>query len=468
MESIAKGMRRLQEDAAWFARAKELRLLHVTTTADLAGAALKLCAGQEYHADNKSLFFLFEEPHLLGNDGWYSRSQTLRKQYTAKQQGLEKEGIRLAALRPPEKRTPPIAEFTQVLQEILHGLAAPIEGVVLVLAPTRVEPGSTFAQELRSMIQSSTLSKVRWLVIERDELSARPLVDELRERALASEWLRDENEANKDLAALVGPPDQIAQSAEKPLGWQAPGAMPDVEPPPRVNAAPPLTDEQIREQGLSPEFVKGGGQALQKALLGAALALKQGNHTDAIRLQSVAVELCGKLKMLKEQVINTLVLGSYYLASQARGPARKSYEQAVGLAAQHELRDQEAQGHLALGLLDAVEGQHQNAMAHYAAAAEIAEAAQSHILALEAWRTAGQLAYNLNSHDTALQSWLRGLKLAAALEPKQAKATSAAEIARGVAAIFRARGNHSEAGTLDQQAFRYEHGLDPTAVVPQA
>lgn len=468
MESISGGLRHLQDDAAWFARAKELRLLHVTTSADLGAAALKLCAGQEFHADNKSLFFTLEESYLLAADGWYSRSQTLRQQYALKQEALAKEGIQLAPLRPAEKAQRPVTEFISVLQELSFTMPAPLEGVVLVLAPKRVEPGSPFLDELRTLIHSPTLARVRWIVMERDQATLRPLVDELKEEALASTWTRDETESNKDYAALVGPPDALFNFSPKPLGWRAAGAMPDVEPPPRVGTPPPLTDEQIAAQGLSPQFVNGGGQVLQKALLGAALALREGRPADAIRLQTLAANLCGTMNMPKEQVLNTLILGSYYLSSESRGPARKAYEQAAALAAAQHLKDQEAQAHLSLGLLDALEGQHTQAMSHYSSAAEISEASGNPILAIECWRTAGQLAFNLNAPDTALQPWLRGLKVVSTLEPAQTKATSAAELARGVASIFRSRGQLREAATLEQQAFRYEHGLDPNAPVPQA
>jgi hypothetical protein len=163
-------MRRLQADAAWFARATELRLLHVTTTAELGGGALELCMGQEFHADNKSLFFALEEAYLADNDGWYSLGQTLLKQYGEKQQALAKEGIILPALSPSEKRTPASAEFTAMVQEIVRGLPPPLSGVVLALAPTRVDPAAPFSTELLALVQSSTLRGARWIVIERDQI----------------------------------------------------------------------------------------------------------------------------------------------------------------------------------------------------------------------------------------------------------------------------------------------------------
>jgi tetratricopeptide (TPR) repeat protein len=468
MESVTRGLRTLQADAAWFARAQELRLLHVSTSADLGANALKLCLGQELHADNHSLYFGLEEPYSRTNDGWYSRGQSLRKQYAAKQEGLAKAGISLRPLAPAVKRSPAILEFTELLQDVLAALAPPISGVVVVLAPKQVEPGSPFIDDLRQLIASRALTSVRWIVIERDVISSRSLVDELAPRALASEWWRDENAAKLDLAALVGPLNPSLDFTPKYPTWQAAGAAPDVEPPPRVDAPTPPTDEQITAAGLAPIFVKGGGQALQKLLLGGALAIKDGRHAEAIQLQQAAMSLCGAMGMLKAKLINTLILGSYFMAAQSPKEARKTYEQAEAQAQQQQLTDEEAQANLALGMLDAVEGKSQQSMARYLKAGDVAEASGNHALAIESWRTAGQLAFNLKANDAAIQPWLRATNLAATMDPTEVKATSAAECARGVATILRSRGQLTEATAFDQNAFRFEHGLPQSAPVPQS
>ncbi|RYZ08190.1 MAG: hypothetical protein EOO73_09000 [Myxococcales bacterium] len=469
MESVNVGMRRLQADAAWFARAKELRLLHVSTSADLGAAALKLCVGQEYHADNQSLFLMSEEPALARSDTWYSRTQTLRKQYTAKQEALAKEGIALRPLGPAEKRTPPITEFAGLLQEMLLGLAPPISGLVLVLAPTQVESGAPFTDELRQLLRSPALTQVRFIVLERDVITSRGLVDELGpQSALASEWWRDEAASLKDWSALVGPlPASLSFTPQVPT-WQAPGAGPDVEAPPRKGAPPPPTDEQLAAAGVNPAFVNGGAQLLQKLLLGGALAIKEGKHAQAIQLQQAAVSLCGGLGMLKAQLINTIILGSYFMSAQSPREARKTYEQAEAEAQKQQMPDEQVQASLALGMLDALEKQPRQAMARYLEAAEVAEKSGNHALAIESWRTAGQLAYGLNAQDAALQPWLRATNVAATMDPLQVKATSAAECARGVAGIFRSRGQARDAELYEQQAFRFEHGLEQSAPVPQA
>ena len=469
MESVTSGMRKLRSDAAWFARATELRLLHVSTTGDLGAPATKLCAGQEYHADNKSLFFTLEEESLLADDGWYSRTQTLRKQYGAIREAQAKVGIQIGELSPSTKRSPPVAEFAGVLAEIVQALSQPIAGVVVVLSPRRVEVGSQFPNELRSLIATPGLRKVRWIVIERDVYVARDLVQELAPLSLQSEWFRDERAEKADLAALIGPIDSslgLPGVDFKMPAWQPPGAGPDVEAPPRKDAPAPPSAEDLKAQGLSAEFVLGGGQALQKLLLGAALAMKEGRPADAVRMQTTAADLCGRLSMPKAQILNTLILGSYFLAAQAPDQARQSYQQARTQAAAQQMKDEEVHANLSLGMLDAMQGKPQDAMAHYSSAGEIAEASGNHALAIESFRTAGQLAFGLNAQDAALHSWLRALNIASKMPPAEVKGTSASEAARGVATICRARGQNSEAVAFEERGYRLQHGLDPSAPLP--
>jgi tetratricopeptide (TPR) repeat protein len=414
------------------------------------------------------LYFGLEEPYSRKNDGWYSRGQNLRKQYAAKQEGLTKAGISLRALTPAVKRTPPILEFTELLQDVLAALSPPISGVVVVLAPKQIEPGSPFVDELRQIITSPALNGVRWIIIERDAVVARGLVDELAPNSLDTHWWRDEQAAKLDLAALAGPPELALNFTPKYPTWQPAGAAPDVEPPPRIDAPTPPSDEQIAAEGLSPLFVKGGAQALQKLLLGGSLALNEGRHADAIRLQQAAMSLCGSMGMLKAQLINTLILGSYFMAAHAPREARKTYEHAEAQAQQHQLKDEEAQANLALGMLDSLEGQHQQSMSRYLKAGDVAEASGNHALAIESWRTAGQLAFNLKAYDAAIQPWLRATNVATTMEPVKVKATSAAECARGVAVILRSRGQNNEARAFDENALRFEHGLAQSDPIPQA
>ena len=52
--------------------------------------------------------------------------------------------------------------------------------------------------------------------------------------------------------------------------------------------------------------------------------MKEGRHADAIGLQKAALSLCGAMGMVKAQLINTLILGSYFMAAQSPKEARKT------------------------------------------------------------------------------------------------------------------------------------------------
>jgi tetratricopeptide (TPR) repeat protein len=461
MEALLRPMRRLREDGAWFARAKEIRCWYVATTADLAQAATKVAVAQECHADNDSLFFTFEEPLLPGNEGWHSRAERLRKSFAEKQKGLSEAGIAVAPLaaRPSEPPADELLEFTAVLQQVVSSLTPPLRGIVVVLSPTRTDGDPALVHRIRSLVDARGLVQVRWIVVERDSQHLRRVAEDFGDRGQVTECFQDDAEYKKDFAALAGPPDLSPVVPDAPRVWRAPGAGPDVVAPPRKREAPPPTDEQLRAEGLSPLYVKGGGERLRNLQLNSALAASEGRYADAARLQSAAADLCARMEMPREQAAGTMVLGSYLLAGGQPGQARAAYERAAEVAQQNGLKDQAANAKLGLGMLAANAGQHQAAMGHYAEAARLAKEGGNPVLAIECFRTAGRFAFDLGAVEAASDAWNRALTIAAGLPPKQAQATSAAEVARGQAGIERSRGAEQEAIRLEARAFAFEHGL---------
>jgi len=358
MEAIAIPLRRLQEEASWFARAGEIKLLHVTADATLRGAA--------------------------------SRS--------------------------------PTAELAAQLFEARRALVEPLTQLVVVLAPTRVEDPQRFAAELSSMVGARELGDVRWIVVETDGDAIGPLARELGRAALSCACLVDGAAQDDALAA------QGAAAVSDPVtvqprstSWRAPGAAPDVEPPPHVGAPPPASDEELRAVGLSPVFVKGGGEALKRLVLGAALAMRNKRQSDAVTLQARAAALCAEMQMPTEQVLNLHVLAGYHIAGQHGARAREVYLQAGALAHTHGFKDLEAQTELAL------EGR---------------------------------------IETSAIDCWKRALDLADELDPKLAQSTSAAEIARALAAVYRKRGLVAPARSLEERSVELEQGTPPAEEAP--
>ena len=104
------------------------------------------------------------------------------------------------------------------------------------------------------------------------------------------------------------------------------------------------------------------------------------------------------------------------------------------------------------------EGRAAQAAKHYAAAGDLAEVAKVPPLAIECWRMAGQLALDAKLDGSAVECWKRALAVAGELDPAVAKATSAAEVARALAAVCRKRGLRAQADELDRRSIAIEQG----------
>jgi tetratricopeptide (TPR) repeat protein len=462
VESIAQPLRRLQEEGAWFARAHQVRLLWVATQAALRATALRCCSRLEYHADNHSLHVMIEAPWR--GDRHRVLSDVFMRRFAEKADGLRAAGIELGAFARAEEEDHSLAGFARTLRRACEAQKAPLRGVTLVLAPSRVDEPALFAEELRALATASQLGDVRWIVIESDSRHLEPLVRELGPaRALSVEFRIDEAQQQRDLAALAGPlpPEDSPPALPPPWGpWASRGAMPKVAPPPRGDERAPPSDEQLRANGLAPAYENGGGQELQRVMLHGALALRQGRLGDAIELQARAAALCGRLELAREQVIHLLVLGGYQLAASSPARARETYRTAAELARERELPLQGAQAQLGLGMLEAIE-RRPEALQHYAAAAELSERARLTPLAIECWRMAGQFASEQRAPERAIECWRRGWELAATLDAAAARATSAATIAQLLAQQLLARGKGQEARELHRRAFVIEHGVEP-------
>jgi tetratricopeptide (TPR) repeat protein len=234
--------------------------------------------------------------------------------------------------------------------------------------------------------------------------------------------------------------------------------MPDVEPPARIGQSRPVADRDLVAAGLAPGFVNGGGEAMKRLVLGGALAMRQGKTTDALTLQARAAALCGEMHMPREQVINLHVLGGYLIAASLPDRAREIYARSGEIARSHGLADAEASSELALGMMAMGEGRAAQAAKHYAAAGDLAEVAKVPPLAIECWRMAGQLALDAKLDGSAVECWKRALAVAGELDPAVAKATSAAEVARALAAVCRKRGLRAQADELERRSIAIEQG----------
>jgi hypothetical protein len=445
VESIARPLRLLHEEATWFARATDVRLLHLSTDANLRGDALDLLMAQENHADNRALFFRFDDPFAGADLGWPARAQRLRELWNEKTTAVAPAGIKLPALSDLPGELVGTAAFGALLLAATKDLLPPLTGVVVVLAPVRVDDAEGLAFTLTALALSAHLSQVRWIVVETDGAAALPLAHSLNERAMIVDCLVDEKAQQDDLAT---------QTSSASGGGR--GAFPDVAAPTRIDARPGPTDDALRAAGLSPKFINGGGAQLKQLVLTAALALREGRSVDAVSTQARAAALCAEMEMPREQILNLHVLASYVLAANQRHKAREIYRGAVDLCRMHAATDLESQTEMALGLLDALDQRPTEAATHYSGAARLAETAAVIPLAIEAWRLAGQLALDAGLETSAVECWKRALALADPLDPALAKVTSAPQTALALAAMCRRHGLNAQAKALEERAVGLE------------
>lgn len=473
MDSITRPIKLLAEKAAWFTRARELRLLSVCVSGDLRVAALAVLAAHEHHADNRSPFLRLEDPHTRADDGWATRTRRAREQHEARRLAMAEHGMSLPRLEDTTRRDPSaIVEHAVTLREVADARCAPLDGLVVLLAPTRVEDPRAFADDVAALVTSPRLRDVRWIVCEPERRSLDAFCDGLSESAFRVDCFVDDDAQQKDLESLLE--GVAAAGPDAPPAARAGAAWPrDVVAPPRPGRTasdPAARAELAVSLGLPAAFVDGTTDRIQRATMRAALCLRRGQGPDAIRAQREARDLCVSADMPREAVIAELVLGSYLVHLGERRLALEVYREATERAVSAELLSLAAQAQIALGATHLLEGQKPEGAAAYARAGELAERADVPVLAIEAFRMTGQIAFDAKLETPGTNAWRRALEIAAVAPPDVVQTSSAADVARRLAAVCRAHGLIPQAASLDARALKLETGmsLDATDLVPQA
>ncbi|MCH9681443.1 MAG: hypothetical protein K0V04_08420 [Deltaproteobacteria bacterium] len=453
MQSISDPLTLLHEDGSWFSRAHEVRLWVVRHDENLRSSVLTLLPKLEFHADNRCAWPLLPDAHTKADPGWQIRANRLADDWSARVEAFAKEEVEqspvVAASEPSG-----LDAFRTTAAAILEAMAPPLEGLVIVLAPTVVEQAAALEASLTGLMGDPALQRCRFvLAIDHEVPLPRTLLDALGpDRAQTTLCRVDPNAQKRDLDAMVGGSDPTQLGMAGPVG---------VTPPPRVDDPPPLPkeerDEALRVEGIEPALVDRGPE-IRVQVLQASIAMKEGRGPDAIGHQRQARDLCVDVGQPELWVIMQITLASYLSGLEQRAPAKRELQLAIDGAHEHELGRLEAQGHLAMGMLHALGDDPAAAVRSYTEAGRVAEAADERVLAIEAWRTAGQLAASRRQDDAAAHALVQALRLASGTPPADLKDSSAPEAARQLAAIYERRGMAAQAASLHVQADAMERG----------
>jgi hypothetical protein len=461
MKHLSDALNMLHEDCAWFVRAREVRLLIVRTSGDVRSTVTKLTPRYEFLADNRSPWVLMEDAYEAETAYWESRAARLLQDWERRREAFARDGTALGRAVPRQPvdtslaaTRPGLDHFFNASVAVLDALQPPLDGIVLVMAPTIVNDSERLSEDLVALFARQEFARARIvLVLDVDVPLPVTVVDALGPGAIVCECITDPEQKRRDFEALVNPGGN---------GPPVPGAAPvGVTPPRRVNAPPELDpavrDAALREAGINPAYLERAPE-LRRLVLNAALAMGDAKGDEAIRLQSQAVRLCRELDLAQMMVICQITLASYLSGSGDRPRALEELAAAAAAAAKHGLKDQESQAWLAQGLLHNLERRSLDAADAYYHAAKIAESANAGILAIEAWRLAAQAALDAGETDHGVHYLRKALKVGGELEPPARSQTSAAEVARTLAKMYAERGYAPQAKSLYDQADAIELG----------
>jgi hypothetical protein len=472
MESIAQPLRRLVESVQWFAVAREIRLLHVTTTPALRLAVLEHVAAGEHHPDNRSPFFVLESPTDRSDDGWADRAEELRADYAELRATLAQAGEAIQLPEPwaPHPGSSPLVAFGAELGEALRRLPAPLDGLMLVLAPVWVHDPPRFADGVRALLSVAGLERVRLVVVEGDGATCARLADSLGPQAERVDARIDEQTARADMAELLA---AMAAAPAGASGAQLTGAAgPAVAPPPRPRAPPPLSpaerEQHAVELGVPPALLDPAvPQAIRVKVLTAAQALREGDAPRAVATQREARDLCLGAGLVREATVMELVLGGFVLQAGQPAQALEVFQEARRRAEAAGLPALAAQAQLSTGsVLLALKREDEAALA-YARAGRMGTKLDSPALAVEAFRLCGQLRAAAGWPRQAALAWNRALEVAGEGSPEEQRASSAPEVARQLAALCREYDLDPQADGLEAQADALEAAEAPDSYSPE-
>jgi tetratricopeptide (TPR) repeat protein len=461
MQAISTALNHVLEAGSWFVRAHEVRLWIVRVSSDLRKTALQVVTGLEFLQDNRSAWVVIPDAYTTPDPGWQVRANRLIAHWSDRRKAfLEKEGIEMPEAKVDQTRVPdpswfrkslPISPMRDACAAVITALRPPLDGFVIVLTPAIITNLKGMGSEIEALVNDSALAACRWVWVLDAENPWPDVLDRLGDRGLRCQCIPDPDQQKKDFAAmLAAPPTMIGRAG--PRG---------ITPPRRINEPPPMPPEEraaaLRAAGVNPEYCEKAPE-LQRLILGAAVAMKNGEHAEAVRQQQAAVDLAFALELFDVTVLCRVALSSYLTALGRRDEALRVLQSAAKLAREHGFALQEAQAHLGIGLLLALAKRYEDSADAYGVSARCAEAANVRVLAIEAWRMAGQVSLQAPNREKAWQSFCEAIRVAEASEVEAVKDSTASEAARKLAEICDQLGMPDQANSLRAEAEAMERG----------
>ncbi len=459
MNAANEALERVAEAMQWFVSTRSLKLLSVVSSGSFRLAVLKHIAAAEHHSDNRAPFVFLEAPTEEDDDGWDTRSEELLQELAEVRENLKESGLPAMPEWPPLEGKRGLPRFTFELARALAALPAPLEGLVVVLAPTGVRQPQRWTADVQSVLVRPELARARFVVVDLEEPLCVPAAKSLGEAGEAVDARVSDATASLDLSALVK---AMASAPAGVRGAQLYGAAgPDVPPPPRPRQKPPLAQEELEKHlaaaGVSPAYARMDVlQRLRVLVFAAASAMKERRSAEAVRQQREARELCLLHRLQREAVTMTLVLGGYTLQGGAEEAALEVFADARRMAEAHKLGDLAVQAQMSVASTLLVLKRPDEAATAYGLAGELGDKAGALLLAIEGFRTCGQLHASRKRDTEATAAWRRALDVADRASPMEKRSSTAPDTARQLAALCRKHGLIAQAESLESLAVTME------------
>jgi tetratricopeptide (TPR) repeat protein len=464
MRPFVEPFDRLREALRWFVAVPELRLLHITTSEDLRLAVLTEVQAAQARPECVSPCLILEAPVDTDDLGWATRADELEDDFgvLTEEAAAQQPPLRISPL-PPRRGEPTDAiSFAARARAAVDSLPPPLDGLIVVLAPLLMAQPARWLTDVRLLIGSAELQRVRWVLVEMEPSVTSVLTHELGARAEAVDVRVDGAQSRATLTAMIAgmksaPPGADAHRSAGMAGPRQP-------PPPRVRTA---SDAAVAQQALTAAGVPAafGDQAvmqqLRVATLEAALAFQSGRPADAVRSQVQARDICVQAGLTKESLVMELVLASYLLQAGSPDQCVQVLDRVIPNAEAAGVPELVAQAHMARGGALLSQRRGLDAAEAYGKAGRAAEPLESPLLAIEAYRMMGQLLLQANQEQQAAAAFQHALQLASKASPHERARSSAPIAARDLAAVYRKFNMFAQASTLEAQATQWESEASP-------